>query len=385
MPPAASIAAAAAMTAMMISIALTGGSPGSSPKTKTRMSVPTPPQRPSPMPPVRTPRAMKAMTTRPSIAMRIQSLVLVDVSPVCLAELLARARGRGRARASQSSSGSAVSLTEPSARRLSGRWPSTAAVSASDRPPTRRAPPRCVSALVVERVLLPARGRSRRRSPSREASPAACSPLARVGNARPRRSPRPACRSALIARSIAPRDRRPLDGVADSAVVLGARRSCSGRARPESPPAAPPRRRPSRRRRRAHSAARDRLAAVVAVRRSPPDDAQHQHEPDDDDDQPRSQRIIGSLRHRHLVDEARRAASRSAPRSGYSHARRANAGLDLRPERDHVEPGDLVADHGGLETGVHRRSRSAARRTGARRRLARPRAPANRGSGRQPP
>ena len=58
---------------MMISIALTGGSPGSSPKTKTRTSVPTPPQRPRPMPPERTPSAMNPMTTRPSIATRSQS------------------------------------------------------------------------------------------------------------------------------------------------------------------------------------------------------------------------------------------------------------------------------------------------------------------------
>ena len=77
MPPAACIAAAAAITATMISIALIGGSPGSSPKTKTRMSVPTPPQSPSPMPPERTPSAMKPITTRPSSAIRIQSLVLI--------------------------------------------------------------------------------------------------------------------------------------------------------------------------------------------------------------------------------------------------------------------------------------------------------------------
>ena len=50
---------------MMMSIALTGGSPGSSPKPKTRTSVPTPPHSPSPIPPVRTPSAMKPMTTSP--------------------------------------------------------------------------------------------------------------------------------------------------------------------------------------------------------------------------------------------------------------------------------------------------------------------------------
>ena len=77
MPPAACIAADAEITAMMISIALTGGSPGSSPKPKTRTSVPTPPQSPRPIPPERTPRAMKPITTSPSIAIRIQSEVLI--------------------------------------------------------------------------------------------------------------------------------------------------------------------------------------------------------------------------------------------------------------------------------------------------------------------
>ena len=65
------------MTAMMINIALIGGSPGSSPKPKTRTTVPTPPQSPSPIPPDRTPRAMKPMTTSPSSAIRIQSDVLI--------------------------------------------------------------------------------------------------------------------------------------------------------------------------------------------------------------------------------------------------------------------------------------------------------------------
>src|SRR3954469_8864580 len=70
------MAAAADMTAMMMSIALTGGSPGSSPKRKTRMSVPTPPHRPSPMPPDRTPSAMKPTTISPSIAITGQSVLL---------------------------------------------------------------------------------------------------------------------------------------------------------------------------------------------------------------------------------------------------------------------------------------------------------------------
>src|SRR5881392_3030036 len=79
MPPAACIAAAAEITATMISIASNGGSPGSSPKAKTRISVPTPPQRPRPIPPARTPSAMNPTTSRPSIAIRTQFVALVDV------------------------------------------------------------------------------------------------------------------------------------------------------------------------------------------------------------------------------------------------------------------------------------------------------------------
>src|SRR3954454_22284480 len=68
----------------MMSIASNGGSPGSSPKKKTRMSVPTPPQRPGPIPPERTPSAMKPITIKPSIAISTQSalLVAVDASSV---------------------------------------------------------------------------------------------------------------------------------------------------------------------------------------------------------------------------------------------------------------------------------------------------------------
>ena len=66
---------------MMISIALTGGSPGARPKPKTSTSVPTPPQSPRPTPPERTPRAMKPITTSPSSAIRIQSEVLTGSSP----------------------------------------------------------------------------------------------------------------------------------------------------------------------------------------------------------------------------------------------------------------------------------------------------------------
>ena len=80
MPPAACMAAAAEITAMMMSIASNGGSPGSSPKPKTRTSVPTPPHRPRPIPPERTPSAMKPTTIRPSIAISSQSLLLVVVS-----------------------------------------------------------------------------------------------------------------------------------------------------------------------------------------------------------------------------------------------------------------------------------------------------------------
>src|SRR5689334_11339879 len=60
------------MTAMMMSIASTGGSPGASWKPKTRISVPTPPHRPRPTTPERTPRAMKPMTTRPWRAINAQ-------------------------------------------------------------------------------------------------------------------------------------------------------------------------------------------------------------------------------------------------------------------------------------------------------------------------
>ena len=63
----------------MISIASNGGVPGSSPKKKTRISVPTPPHRPSPIPPARTPSAMNPTTISPSIAIRNQSVVLVVV------------------------------------------------------------------------------------------------------------------------------------------------------------------------------------------------------------------------------------------------------------------------------------------------------------------
>jgi len=79
MPPAACIAAAAEITATMISIASNGGSPGSSPKKKTRISVPTPPHRPRPIPPDRTPSAMKPTTIRPSIAISSQFVPLVSV------------------------------------------------------------------------------------------------------------------------------------------------------------------------------------------------------------------------------------------------------------------------------------------------------------------
>ena len=90
---------------MMIRIALIGGSPGSRPKRKTRTSVPTPPQSPSPMPPERTPSAMKPMTTRPCSATRNQSIVLTArrLLPQLLAGARldgARPRARGRVRTS---------------------------------------------------------------------------------------------------------------------------------------------------------------------------------------------------------------------------------------------------------------------------------------------
>ncbi len=66
---------------MMIRIALIGGSPGSSPNTKTSTSVPTPPQSPRPIPPERTPSAMKPMTTRPWTATSTQSIVVMTTAP----------------------------------------------------------------------------------------------------------------------------------------------------------------------------------------------------------------------------------------------------------------------------------------------------------------
>ena len=65
-PPAACIAADAVMTAMMMKKASTGGDPGSNWKTNTRTAVPAAPHRPSPMPPIRTPRKMAPRTTIPS-------------------------------------------------------------------------------------------------------------------------------------------------------------------------------------------------------------------------------------------------------------------------------------------------------------------------------
>ena len=90
---------------MMMSIALTGGSPGSSPKTNTSTSVPTPPQSPSPIPPERTPRAMNPITTSPSSAINTQSVVLMSCSaPLAVAGRCStrstpvRARGRASPR-----------------------------------------------------------------------------------------------------------------------------------------------------------------------------------------------------------------------------------------------------------------------------------------------
>ena len=55
--------------------------PGSSPKRNTRMSVPTPPQSPSPIPPERTPRKMKKMTMSPWSAIRNQSIDVMSSPP----------------------------------------------------------------------------------------------------------------------------------------------------------------------------------------------------------------------------------------------------------------------------------------------------------------
>ena len=67
MPPAASIAAAALITARMMSMTSMGGAEGFSRKITVRMRTPTPPQRPSAMPPLRAPRAMTPSTTTSSM------------------------------------------------------------------------------------------------------------------------------------------------------------------------------------------------------------------------------------------------------------------------------------------------------------------------------
>src|SRR4051794_39167258 len=66
MPPAACIMEAAVTTARMIAIAAAGGSPGTSPKTKTSTNVPRPPHRPTPTPPALVPITMAPRTTRAS-------------------------------------------------------------------------------------------------------------------------------------------------------------------------------------------------------------------------------------------------------------------------------------------------------------------------------
>src|SRR6188508_2073807 len=65
-PPAACIIAAEVTTARMMATAAAGGSPGASPKMKTRTNVPSPPQSPTPTPPARVPMTMAPTTTRAS-------------------------------------------------------------------------------------------------------------------------------------------------------------------------------------------------------------------------------------------------------------------------------------------------------------------------------
>src|SRR4051794_951750 len=66
MPPAACIMEAAVTTARMIAIAAAGGSPGTSPKTKTSTNVPRPPHKPTPTPPALVPITIEPRTTRAS-------------------------------------------------------------------------------------------------------------------------------------------------------------------------------------------------------------------------------------------------------------------------------------------------------------------------------
>ena len=145
----------------MISIASNGGSPGSSPKKKTRTSVPTPPHRPRPMPPERTPSAMKPTTISPSIAIRNQSVVLVVVDA-------GSGAGGRRAPASRDVAGG---------RRGRRRRRRCRAVRAEHDTATKPATPRSAhaSAIVRRRLMAPppsARGscgcrRARRRAPDR--------------------------------------------------------------------------------------------------------------------------------------------------------------------------------------------------------------------------
>jgi hypothetical protein len=81
MPPAACMAADAVITAMMMKNALIGGSPGVSLNAKIKIAVPAAPQRPSPIPPSRTPMTMAMMTTTPSTTAVRFSLTLAV--PLC--------------------------------------------------------------------------------------------------------------------------------------------------------------------------------------------------------------------------------------------------------------------------------------------------------------
>ena len=219
MPPAACIAAAAEITATMISIALIGGSPGSSPKRKTRTSVPTPPQSPSPMPPERTPRAMKPITT--SALERDQDPVGRAHLARLLSQLLARARVAER---SGELGVEARDLDDASARRWRARPRSFAAASVSCSIDSSS-----VSASSSSESCAP-RARSRPSRPSRRpARPPPRPPRCR--GCRRCRRPRPASRSpARPARG--PCGRSP-SGPAASPTAAPRRRAAMALGRPD--------------------------------------------------------------------------------------------------------------------------------------------------------
>ena len=80
-PPAVCRVAAQPITASMVSITCTGGSPGTRPKTKVSRKRPMPLMRPSPMPPKRVPSSKQPSTTKNSIKIIPLPRVVESMSP----------------------------------------------------------------------------------------------------------------------------------------------------------------------------------------------------------------------------------------------------------------------------------------------------------------